>query len=63
MNRDDLRKVDVSDDNQNVEHTGYFHGYFTQTYSLDARNCLKAIVELENGELITSPINNVKFIS
>lgn len=63
MNRDNLRKVEISDYNQNVECIGYFHGYFTQTYSLDNRSDLKAIVELENGELITRSISNIKFIS
>lgn len=63
MNRENLRKVEVFDFNQNLEYTGYFHGYFTQTYSLDNRNDLKAIVELENGELLTRSINNIKFIS
>lgn len=63
MNRDNLRKVEVFDNNQNIEFTGYFHEYFNQVCSLDPRTYLKAIIELESGELITRSISNIKFIS
>lgn len=63
MNREDLRKVQVLDVNEKVEYIGYFHGFYTQTYSLDNRNDLRAIVELENGELRIKSPYNIKFIS
>jgi hypothetical protein len=62
MNRDNLRKVEVLDTNRKVEYTGYFQGFYTQTYSLDNRNDLRAIVELENGELRIKSIYDIRFI-
>ena len=62
MNRDNLRKVEVFGYRNEVEYTAYFQGFYTKTYYNNS-NELKAIVELEDGEIITAPISNVRFIS
>ncbi|MBE6089535.1 hypothetical protein [Clostridium beijerinckii] len=63
MSRNNLREVEVLDTNQKVEYIAYFHGFYTQTYSLDNRNDLRVIVELESGELRIKSIYDIRFIN
>ncbi|EES48949.1 hypothetical protein NE172_02755 [Clostridium botulinum] len=62
MNRDNLRKVEISNNEDKVECTAYFHQIYKDTHwNGESRPC--AIIELENGEMMMVTLGRIRFIS
>lgn len=68
MNRDNLRKVAVYDDinkNSSEGRKVLYEAYFHQVISKVVQDCsiILALIELEDGSLVTERLENFKFIS
>ena len=61
MDRENLRKVEVLNADRQVKYIAYFHQIYTHTY--DTRCFVNAVLELENGEMITESISSIRFIN
>lgn len=62
MNRDNLRKVEVLDDMNQVKYTAYFHQFYKDVQWNGASRPY-AILELENGEVQMISLSSIRFIS
>lgn len=68
MNRDNLRKVAVYDDinkNSSEGRKVLYEAYFHQVVIKQFNDCsiILALIELEDGSLVTERLENFKFIS
>lgn len=62
MNRDNLRKVEVLNQKNEVQCTAYFHQFYSDNpMNSGSRAC--AILELENGELLLMSLGRIRFVS
>ncbi|QAA30327.1 hypothetical protein [Clostridium manihotivorum] len=62
MNRDNLRKVEVFNNKDQVECIAYFHEFYKDTH-WNGQSTPCALLELENGEMLMVSLGKIRFIS